>query len=863
MMKKILATLLILTNAAFAANTGLNAFNAGELSPLLYGRSDIEKYYSGCRTLENMLVMSYGGATRRPGTAYIAAAKNASQKVRLIPFEYSTTDAYIIEAGNQYMRFYKDGARIQSGGLPYEIATTWLEADLLELQFIQSADVMFIVHPEYHPRQLSRTADTSWTIADVAFERGPFLEENETNQTVTPSATGGTITLTASSALFDSDHVGALWQIGYDLATTSINGSFTSAASSSSVTVQLGRSWSFNTGLVWTGTVQLQKSYDSGVTWGTVADKVYAGANNLNITTTGTETVDDAIYRVNMPTFNSGECKYSFAANGFQLNGVVRITGVNSATQAEASVIVPLGDTAATTFWAEGAWSAYRGYPSSAAFYEERLCFAGTTYQPQTVWFSETDDWTSFRNGTDNSDAMTFTIAADQVNAVRWMIPKESLILGTSGAEWTLSANSADEALTPTNVKAVRHSTYGSAVLQAIAVNNVVLFPQEQARKIRELAYSFEIDNYVAPDMTVLAEHITESGIVNMAYQSVPDSILWCVLADGDIAAMTYNREQDVVGWHRHVTDGDFESAAVIPGDTEDEIWVSVLRTVDGQSVRYIEQFQVRDYGTGADAYFVDSGVTMDGGDDRTIGGITQADPGVVTVLVWPTDGDATNMADGDYVLIDGVAGMTELNGMVFEVANANSVALTFSLKDRAGTDDYDTSALTAWTVGGTVQMVAQVVSGLSHLEGETVTVCGDGAADGTQVVDSGAITANDFYNTIHVGLPYTSTLSPMKLNVPLQSGTMMGQMVRIIDLTVRFHETLSCNAGPSSGTYDPITFRSVADALNAAVAPYSGDRTIAWRGGFDREGTIVLFTSDPLPMTILSLMPTFELGGR
>jgi hypothetical protein len=644
----------------------------------------------------------------------------------------------------------------------YEIITPYLTADLFGLQFIQSADVMFIAHPDYPQMQLTRANNTDWTISDLVFERGPFIDENETDITITPSATTGDgITLTSSANIFNNPgHIGALFEISYDVPTVTVQGEFTATGVSATTSVELGRSWAFSTGGTWSGTVELQKSYDGGTLWSTVAGQVYPGSER-NISSTGTETVDDAIYRVNMTSFDSGPLTYDFSANGFQLNGVVEITAVSSATSATADVQVDLGDTAATKIWSEGAWSALRGYPSTLAFFEERLTFAATTYQPQTVWLSETDAWTSFRNDTGDSDAMTFTIAADQVNAIRWMIPKTSLILGTSGGEWTISANSADEGLTPTNVKAIRHSTYGSAELQAVAVNNVVLFPQKQARKIRELTYSFEIDDYVAPDMTVLSEHITESGIVNMAYQSIPDSILWNVLANGNLVAMTYNREQDVVGWHRHVTDGQYESVAVIPG-TEDEIWVSVLRNIDGSPVRYVEQFQPRDYGDDQDdAFYVDSGFTYDG---------------VPTVTV----------------------------------------------------------------------------SGLDHLEGETVSVLGDGLAQADKTVTAGSITI-DSASVVQVGMPFTSTVSPMPLNVPQQDGTMMGRTVIIRELSMRFNETSSCNAGPTSTKYTPLVFDEV---------PYTGNERITWKGSYDTEANIVLFTSEPLPLTLLSLMPTYEVGN-
>ncbi len=860
-MLKRIAIFLLLCSTAFAANTSINAFNAGEFSPLLDGRTDIQKYYSGCQTLENMLVMSYGGAERRPGLSFIAEVKDSSKKVRVVSFEFSTEQAYILEFGDLYLRFYKDGAQILDGAPPYEIVTTYLEADLPELQFIQSADIMFIAHPDYATRQLTRTGDTAWTITDMVFERGPFLDENETSTTITPSAiTGSGITLTASSAIFvDPGHIGSIWEISYDVVSVTVEGSFAGTGSSSTTPIQLGRTWSFSTGGTWNGTVQLQKSYDGGTLWSTVAGQAYPGSAR-NINSTGTETVDDAIYRVNMLTHTSGTLTYGFTANGFQLNGVVEITAIASTTSATADVKVDLGDTAATKIWSEGAWSDYRGYPSALAFYEERLTFANSLFRPQTIWFSETNAWNSFRNDTGDSDAMTFTIAADQVNAIRWMVPKTALILGTSGGEWTISANSADEALTPTNVKAVRHSTYGNTELQAIAVNNVVLFAERQARKIRELTFSFEIDDYVAPNMTVLSEHITRSGMVDMAYQSVPDSILWTVLGNGNIAAMTYNREQDVVGWHRHVTEGSYESIAVIPG-TEDEVWVSVLRSVNGSDVRYVEQFQARDYGDDqADVYFVDSGVTYNGGETQTVTNITQADPGVVTVTTWLTDIDGTNMANGDHVFMTGIVGMVELNNLVFEVANVNVGTKTFSLKDETGTVDYNTTAFTAYSSGGTAEMVAKIIT-VAHLEDETVTVCGDGAFDGEYTVASNIITASDYYNTIHVGLPYTSIISPMKLNVPLQDGTMMGRTKRIIDLTMRFYKTLSCNAGPSITDFTPVDFRSDFDEISEVPPAFTGDKDITWTGSYEKEGTIVLFTDQPLPMTVLSLMPNFEVG--
>jgi hypothetical protein len=162
----------------------LTNFTAGELSPRLDGRNDLAKYASGCKTLQNMVVYPHGSAARRSGTAFVAEVKDSTKKTRLIPFEFSTTQTYILEFGNQYIRFYKNNGVITSSGSPYEIATPYLEADLPNLKFAQSADVMYICHPNYSIRKLSRTAHTSWTIAEVPFDNGPFLDHNTSDNNI-------------------------------------------------------------------------------------------------------------------------------------------------------------------------------------------------------------------------------------------------------------------------------------------------------------------------------------------------------------------------------------------------------------------------------------------------------------------------------------------------------------------------------------------------------------------------------------------------------------------------------------------------------------------------------------------------------
>ncbi|GAI45751.1 unnamed protein product, partial [marine sediment metagenome] len=257
------------------------------------------------------------------------------------------------------------------------------------------------------------------------------------------------------------------------------------------------------------------------------------------------------------------------------------------------------------------------------------------------------------------------------------------------------------------------------------------------------------------------------------AFQSRPDSVLWCVLNNGDIATMTYQRDQEVVAWALQTTEGDYESVTVIPGTDEDEVWVIVKRTIDSNDVRYIERFQPRDWGTDqTDCYFVDSGLSFDGGDVVNITDITQADPAVVTVSAWPVDGDGTDLTDDDEVMLTSVSGMTEVNDNIYAIDDANVTGLTFSLNDSANVGDVNSFDFTAYTSGGTAQRFEKNFSGLSHLEGEEVAVFADGGPHQNLNVSSAAVQLSEWSNKVVVGLPYTSVFEtlPLIFNTPMGS---------------------------------------------------------------------------------------------
>lgn len=527
-----------------------DAFNAGEFSPLMAARVRIEKYVNALKVCLNMIPFVQGGVTRRPATMFVAEVKDSADVTRLIPFEFSVEQAYMLEFGDLYIRVFKDNGVVESSpGVPLEIVTPYTTAQVEDLKFVQSADVLYLVHPSHAPRRLSRTSDTSWTLTVITFYDGPYLPLNITSKTITPSGTTGSVTLTASAATF-------------------------------TLVTDIGR------------VVRIKH----GSTWG------YA-----------------------------------------------TITAVASTTSATATVNEDFGATTASRNWRLGVWSETTGYPSCVMFFEDRLFFAGNTDYPQRIDGSRTGDYDNFSpSDTDgvvtDSHAVSVTLNSSDINLIRWMMDDEKgLLVGTAGGEWIVRPSTFSEALSPTNIAAKRSTSFGSSKYQAVRAGKSTVYTQRSGRKVRELAYVYEVDGFRSPDMTVLSEHITKGGLSFSDYQQEPWGIIWFVRNDGVLIGFTYERDQDVLGWHRHIIGGSFgsgdavvESVAVIPNQeaNADELWTIVKRTIDGATVRYVEYMTARFDGDDTiDAFFVDCGLTYDGAATTTITGLDHLEGEVVSIL--------------------------------------------------------------------------------------------------------------------------------------------------------------------------------------------------------------------------------------
>ncbi len=391
--------------------TKQSSFAGGEVSPDLWGRDDFDKYDSSAKTMENFFPHPFGGASNRPGTYCITEVKDSSKKVKLLPFIFSTEQAYVIEAGEDYFRYLKDGGQIVNGNTIVETTTPYSESDLFNLKTAQSADTLYICNSKYKPKTLTRSSHYDWTLADFDYKSGPFRTQNSTDTTITPSATTGTgITLTASSSVFTADQVGSLFQISHDVTGQAL--SLTYSATATSDSIKCNGKWSLVTGGTFTGIIQLQRSKDKGATWETI--RSYA-ANNTNINDSG-ETDDIVLLRI-VYTYTSGTAYINLNAYSFINNGVVKITAVTSGTVATANVVTDLAFTTATKDWAEGAWSIKNGYPGCTKFYQNRLCLAGTIKDPLTMWLSQIGDYPNFGINTPTEDDDSFLKAFKKAKA--------------------------------------------------------------------------------------------------------------------------------------------------------------------------------------------------------------------------------------------------------------------------------------------------------------------------------------------------------------------------------------------------------------------------------------------------------------
>ena len=751
-------------------------FGNGEISPLLKARTDIQRYAASVDSLVNFIPTTQGAATRRPGTFFVAEVKNSFQNVELIEFKFNDVQAYIIEAGDQYFRFYRNQGRILDSGTGaiFELVTPYFHTDVAQLRFVQSADVLFIFHPDYAPRKLTRRDHDDWTIEEMDFFDGPYLPTNETAHTLScnPATVGTNRTLTLSNIAGLNDGQGFL-------------------------STDVGRLFRLQHGSV---------------------------------------------------------------------IGFCEVTLFLSATQVRVTVVQAFSSTAATTNWRAGLWSATTGFPSAATFHEGRMFFNGGGGDPQGIYASVVDDFENMQptefDGTVADDlAVSLTINTNDVNIARSLISDEKgLLTLTDGGEHLVDGGGGGAKITPTSIRSRQQTSYGCSNIQAIRANDSILFVQRFGRKVREARFDFYTDKFRADDLSLLAEHITVSGIKKIIFQSEKQPLMWAVLNDGSLASLTYDRDEQQLraGWARHVfggqsTDGGakplVKTCATIPSTSSpyNEVWYVVQRLINGSVKQYIELLtDIWETGFERDtAFFVDAGLSR--GDFKTITSITKANPLNVLAI-------GHGFSTGNTVSIDGVQGMTAVNHRTFTVTVVSADSFTLDGIDGLS-DEFE-----FYSSGGRVIRHGTVVSGLTHLAGETVDFFGDCMFQQVEVNSSGIATLPSSVGFLTVGLHYDSDMKLLRMDAGAADGTAQSKLRYTNAVDIFVTETRGLKVGFDFGDdLNDTQFRDADDPPNFGPDLFDGFVETLLNGTYDKENQLCLRISDAFPGTILGVYPKIK----
>ena len=756
------------------------SFAGGEIAPALYGRADQIKYQTGLQMCRNFVVMRHGGVANRPGTRFVAEVKDNTKAVRLVKFVFNADQTYVLEFGNQYMRVIKNGVQLKVGNVPYEISTPYLTADLRGLQYVQSGDVVTIVHKNYAPRTLSRTGDTAWTLALLTF--APSIAA-PTNATTDNPGTAVYYVVTAVKAETYEESVQS------NLAGTHI------ATTSSSQKVVIN--------------------------WAAVS-----GAQEYNV------------YK--------------------QKNGVFGYLGVAKGTSFVDDGLSP--DVTETPPQDRNPFPTVGDYPAVVSYYQQRQLFASSTNNPEKVWMSRTGNYKNFsiRSPLQDDDAITFTIAGRQVNKIEHLLEIGNMLILTSGGEW-LMLGDADGVVRPSAINLKQQGYTGSSNIPPIVVGNNALYVQARGTICRDLRYDFQSDGYTGRDLTVFAAHLFDGySIVAWDYAQIPHSIVWTVRSDGVLLGLTYVREHEVWGWHRHDTDGLFEDVVAIPENNEDAVYVVVKRTVNGVTKRYIERFASR--GTSQtldikrDAFFLDCGGTYDGKNTGSTTLTVTAGTGLTVQQTQVLTSSASLFSAGDVgnSFEMTVAGTT-IRFSVLAYTSATSVTVQPSKNVPVG---FAGVATTSWA------KCVDEISGLTYLIGKTVSILADGNVHPQRTVDNtGKIVLDRPYSVVHVGLPYLSAIKTLALDAQ-NAETLVDKHKIITKVSMQVESSRGIFAGPDEAhlrEYKQRQYEPYNEPVALATRLVEVQTTAQW----DKNAQVVVEQQDPIPITILSIVPQVQVAPR
>lgn len=890
------------------------SFAGGELTPDLHARVDLARYYTALKTCRNFIVRPTGGVVNRPGTVFVASAKYPDRVCRLIEFKFNSAQTYVLEFGHLYLRIFYRGAPVvypvghEDAGQVVEVATIWTEAQLAELSYTQNADVMTICHEECKQQQIGRFAHADWRISDFVAVGGPFLDSNtDRTKSLFSNDVTGTIDLTAAADIFTAEHVGRLmrieqnpddWTDRWEVQKATAAGSKVKAGSSFYVAAIPGTTGTFRP----SATEGTESDGTRGVMWRylhsgfgivrilSVVDAQHATAeviSTLPDSVVGSEEdpitawvwdadqkaadgVTEVYWIRGCPAYAVGTLvtikadspiagTYYVLSSGVDTGepfiGIPKRFAANYGTYPLVGATISLGSGGQTYKWAFQAWGGEQGFPATSGYYQQRQIFGGTPGRPHEIQMSRSAGYLDFgqSNPLLDDDSITFSLNSGGVGQIIHFVALKQLVALTTEGPWIVSKEQGNP-IPATDPQ----GEGGASRVPPLKIGRQALYVEAAGSIIRALGYEFSSDAYEGKDLTILADHLfgeyRERRVVSWAYQKTPFRCVWVVLDNGVLLGLTYLPEQEVIAWHRHDTEGAYESVCCIAEDGLDAVYVSVRRSIGGVDNRYIERFASRNFPTQSDVFVVDSGLTYDG-------------RGAGDGIAWTiSDGDEWTYQETLTFTTDGAffSGASD-EGDVIVVRDAEGAALRLTIINYIAPDAV--TVIASRTIPAELRdtpaegfdLARNVLTGLEHLEGKTVSILSDGNVSPRQVVAGGSVTLPRPGVVVHVGLQIIADLETLEINAQGQSSQDRVKNINSVSLMVR--NTRGLLAGPD------------ADHLLEARAEISGNFETFYNqktgvlsiniiSDWSKGGRVFIRQEDPLAANILAIIPQVVTGG-
>ena len=696
----------------------------------------------------------------------------------------------VIELSPGYIRFHTQGGTLMSGGVPYEIANPYAEADLFDIHYVQSADVMTLVHPNYAPRELKRLGATNWTLTSINFG-APIAA---------PTGVSATRYIPASSST-NADTYETMSYVVTAIASDDIGESVSSSVAS--VTNNIFVTGSTNT-IAWSAVTGASRYR---------VYKLLGGLYGYIGSTTGTSIVDNNI----APDLSITPPNYD---NEFVSSG---------------------------------------NYPGAVSYFEQRRCFAGTTNEPQKIWMTKSGTESNLSYGLPirDDDRIEFRVAAREANTIRHIVPLTQLLLLTGSAEWRVSSLNSDE-ITPTTISVRPQSYIGASNVQPVIINNALVYCSARGGHVRELGYNWQASGFITNDMSIRSAHLFDNyEISDMAFAKAPLQMIWFVSTSGMLLGLTYTPEQQVGAWHKHDTDGVFESVTVVAEGNEDRLYAVIRRTIGGVTKRYVERMASRHFDSIEDAFFVDSGATYDGTNTSATtvtvsGGTTWGPADVLTItastaiFTYPGTGDVN-----DAIVL------TDSSGNKYRLTIRSTTSTTVA----TARVDVTLPAALRNTATALYSFARNTISGLTWLEGKTVSILADGAVQPQEVVTSGAITIDRAASIIHIGLEYDSDLESLPLAMGIDNGMGQGRYKNVNKAWLRVYQSSGIFIGPDENNLIEAKQRTT-EPYGTPPALKTEEIQIMLTPSWLDSGQVFIRQSDPLPLTIVGMTLEVAIGG-